>query len=171
MNHFRALGHIDTMRVANGTLKQTDIMEPVLASPAKVLELRRTANADGTGDIVASPALKDWINMRKLLAEVQRISGTPMLGLAYVEMLPPGATVDWKREEGAYFEQHWRLHLPIATNPGCQLLSGGEVYALPVGMLTVANVLVPHCATNFGATPRYHLVVDVERAQPESAQQ
>jgi hypothetical protein len=54
-----------------------------------------------------------------------------------------------------------RYHIPIRTNPDCWSFHAGEWHHLEVGGLYRMDPIDPHGAVNWGAEPRWHLLVDV----------
>jgi len=166
MIHFAPAGFLDVLPIVGGLYKRRNDFSPVgFDSPTLAMDLRRTANEDGTGDIVNAPILKEWMNMGAVLARIQRMLAVDLLGLVYVESLPARTQTSWKAETGEYFDRHRRLHLGLATNPGCMMHGGIEMLHLPAGHLFEINTKIAHCAVNFGEHTRYHLVVDARRPE------
>lgn len=54
-----------------------------------------------------------------------------------------------------------RYHVPIQSNPGCWVFSGGEWRQLIVGHIYAMDPTVVHGAVNWGSEVRLHLLVDV----------
>lgn len=51
-----------------------------------------------------------------------------------------------------------RIHLPIKTNPGCQMVIENQVQHMPAGTWWLTNTLLPHTAFNASTESRIHLV-------------
>jgi len=69
------------------------------------------------------------------------------------------ATLHRARDGGYYLRA--RFHLPIATNPGAQMLIGRDVFHFAEGEVYFFHNGMVHSAANEGATPRRHLVWDM----------
>lgn len=54
-----------------------------------------------------------------------------------------------------------RIHLPIKTNPGCQMVIENQVQHMPAGTWWLTNTLLPHTAFNASTESRIHLVAVV----------
>ena len=110
------------------------------------------------------PALANWPEATAVLAEIGwHLPLGAVLDKAMIVELKPGGVIAWHTDEGHYAELHDRYHLPLVTNPGAFLLSGGEQVHVPVGLLTRFDNRVLHSAVNDGRTPRIHLIVDVRK--------
>lgn len=184
MNHFRPLGHLDTFPVLASlgarlalfdqvTVRQTypgsahgDTRSIFLRGPEWDAETPLIAWLEDRPH-VHYPSLEDWPELSLLLANVL-VSVDPTcaraLGKVMIAELAPGGAIGWHVDEGDYAEAHERFHVPLTTNPGCVMYSGGESIHLPVGMLTAFDNHALHSAINAGLTPRMHLIVDVRRA-------
>lgn len=120
--------------------------------------------------------LKGWFSMKKLLrAATQAIMAEPIakqyldgeMGRAMISRLDPGSTIFWHIDDGPYHAKHVRFHLPLVTNPGCNLYSGAESLHVPQGTLTFFNNKIRHCAANFGNAMRLHLVFEMCRIETD----
>jgi hypothetical protein len=121
-------------------------------------------------DLVA----KSWTAAKNLVAKVRKSilsdertraefdeAGT--VDDAWIEELKPGESEPWVSEDP---DLPLRFHIPLVSNPGNMLYAGAESVVCPVGMLIWINRRVLHSAVNFGAHPRYHLIIDMRRADP-----
>lgn len=54
-----------------------------------------------------------------------------------------------------------RIHLPIKTNEGCQMVIENQVQHMPAGTWWLTNTLLPHTAFNASKESRIHLVAVV----------
>lgn len=119
---------------------------------------------------------KNWRPLKSAVARVlnhvqaaRRATERPALAGIYLEKLMPSATTPWVRDmENADLLE--RMHLPIVTNPLAIQHCGMVSAHLPVGQLTYTNIAAPCCAINLGDTPRYHLIVDIKKPEPEVAE-
>lgn len=108
-----------------------------------------------------APKWQEFLNtferIKRLGAE--RI-GEVAFGRIFVEMLPAGAHVPWRRDESEYAGRFLRAHLPLWTNPSCLTLCGAETRILLPGELTIVSRAGLCSAINAGSEMRAHLVVD-----------
>jgi len=176
MNHFRLLGHLDTTDLLVSlhsrrrewdaiTLRQDTPGSPHRdtrsiflrgpEAPTPVTWFQDVPHKD-------YPLLSEWPEAQAILETVN--AAVPgQLGKVMLIELKPGGALAWHIDQGPYSEQHLRLHLPVITNPGAMLYSGGEAVHLPVGLLTEFDNTSLHSAANFGEYPRVHLVIDVRK--------
>jgi aspartyl/asparaginyl beta-hydroxylase (cupin superfamily) len=54
-----------------------------------------------------------------------------------------------------------RIHLPIKTNAGCQMVIENQVQHMPAGTWWLTDTTVPHTAFNASTESRIHLVAVV----------
>lgn len=112
-----------------------------------------------------SAELTGWKIATNLLTKIRRQIGNAEMGKAMVVLLKPGGVIDWHRDEGPYYEKHWRFHLPIVTNPLCLMYSGSSAAHMPVGQLTGFDNIDWHSAANHGQHDRIHLIVDIRKPE------
>lgn len=93
-----------------------------------------------------------------------QIEGRP--ARAMLVRLAPGGVIAPHTDEGIYFGQIERFHLPLVTNPGAWLEVDGERYHLAAGTVYAFDNHVPHCGANEGDVARVHLLVDVHPDSP-----
>lgn len=97
----------------------------------------------------------------------QRPLLTGEMARAMVSRLDPGSTIFWHVDDGPYHSRTARWHYPLITNPACFHYSGPETLHMEAGCLFYFNNHVRHSASNFGKTPRYHLIFEMYRTTPE----
>jgi hypothetical protein len=169
--NFRPISYIETLPTTAGLFKRRgDFTETFESGPAKLMDLRIV---QGEEDAADSTMFKDWPNAKNLLARIQRIiQGAsdirPIIGGAYIELLPPKKVKAWSTWEGDYAAKHERFHLPLVTNPLSCLYCGAESLHIPVGHLFWVNEKTLHSAVNLGDHPRFHLVVDMRKTEIET---
>jgi hypothetical protein len=122
---------------------------------------RSTDPTDGavadTGRTVATDALDSLPAVRKLLED---------LGLRYMMVrlarLEPGGAL-WEHRDYQDLDRvpRQRIHLPLETNPGALIVSGGRRYHMNSGSLQTFRPTVAHGACNAGNRARLHLMIDV----------
>lgn len=84
-----------------------------------------------------------------------------------VNLLGPGAKLSPHEEHSVVRTQagsvslRLRLHLPVITNPGAELMLEGNIYHLEPGFVYFVNHGCFHSAQNTGSQARVHLVWDV----------
>lgn len=123
-------------------------------------------------DFVSGPrdsAIAKWVELKNFLGrlkrEAEKLTGPIDLGLVFLDMLDPGATLPWTTESGVYIERFTRVHLALRTNPATLMVSGCETASPALGWVTAVNVRVPCTAINLGQHPRVHLVVDFKKKE------
>ncbi len=178
MTHVRPIAHLDTFAVLASlwpwrnafdavTLRQTYPGSPHKDTRSIFLRGPEAPTpATWFEDVphVDYPILAEWPEMQWLLKDIAAELGSDRFGKVMLVELAPGGAVSWHVDEGAYAVAHDRYHLPLTTNPGAFLLSGGEQLHIPVGFLTGFDNHGLHSAINVGPTPRVHLIVDVRRS-------
>lgn len=108
-------------------------------------------------------AASHWPAALDVLEQIEDRIGAE-LGKAMIVSLKPQCWVDWHVDEGPYAEAYRRGHLPILSNDFAHMYVGQEAGHLPPGRFFEFNNRAPHSATNFGTTPRVHLIVDWRKA-------
>jgi len=81
-------------------------------------------------------------------------------GRSRLMRLAPGARVDPHIDTHYYWRTHWRLHIPVATNPGVRFTCGGESAHMAVGECWLFDSFLKHEVRNDGEETRVHLVLD-----------
>lgn len=125
-----------------------------------------------TIDIWARLKLREWNAAKsavfKALGSLLQVNRgeRPALAGVSIEKLMPHSACPWTTDP-EFAQTSLRFHLPIVTNPKCQVMAGTFTGHLPVGQLTFVASDVLHCAVNHGDTPRYHLIIDVKKPEPE----
>lgn len=111
--------------------------------------------------------LSKWPELANMLARIEQIgtaiAGPLDRGHIFFEMLDPGATLPWHRED---IGDWWRLHMAIRTNPGCMMFAGGEAVNIMPGQVVRVGTGALSSALNAGEWPRVHLVMDFRREIP-----
>jgi hypothetical protein len=67
----------------------------------------------------------------------------------------------WHTDSGPYHSRHIRFHIPLVTNPLCNLQVQNEQVHMEVGSLWWFNNRFQHTATNFGQHLRVHLIFEM----------
>lgn len=180
MNHFRFVTHLETMNVIARLAKHAADFKPLAVryedrpeQPVRTMLLRgpeeltlETWLADSP--LVDLPLLQGWKSLNILLGRIRKAVGTPEpFGRVMICKLLPHGVMPWHTDNGAYHDNHIRFHVPLVTNPLCQLYAQNEMVHMPVGSLWWLNNKVVHTAANWGEAPRYHLIVDFRRAVTE----
>lgn len=112
--------------------------------------------------------LKDWKSARALLSRIRTSAApyfkgrAPLLGKAWVEVLPPGAGTPWLADNSDYAEQHLRTRTCLIPAPGAVSHCGQAAAGLNVGLINLFDHKLLCSETNHGEHPRVHLIVDVK---------
>lgn len=80
--------------------------------------------------------------------------------LAWIGLSPPGARIFTHVDNTRHWDEHHRVHLPLATTPAARLCVAGRFAHFPAGTLWSFDNSAPHGAINTGPD-RLHLVVDL----------
>lgn len=121
------------------------------------------------GDTVATDLaiLKEWGSARAILSRLRNAAApffdgvTPVLGRAWVEILPPGAGTPWEADFGDYADLHVRTRTCLIPSPGALSHSGQAFATLMVGIVNLIDHKALCSEVNHGEHARVHLVVDV----------
>jgi len=77
------------------------------------------------------------------------------IGRVRIVMLHPNKCLSWHKDISK------RIHIPIVTNPGNQLVVGDKVYFLPTGKTYEVDTTNMHSAFNGGKAKRYNLLMSI----------
>jgi hypothetical protein len=81
-------------------------------------------------------------------------------GRSRLMRLAPGAEVEPHIDTHYYWRTHWRLHIPVITNPGVRFTCGGESAHMAPGECWLFDSFRRHGVRNEGEETRVHLVLD-----------
>lgn len=172
MPNFLSVSFLDTFELVGSLRSKMGLFKRRADDRLMVLPVRGPrANADDPDDDTAYVRYKDaakWVELTGMLTRIVRIgeqSGGFELGRVSLELLPPGACLPWELEFSAYAARFARAVLPLRTNPGVTLYSGGEVWHPVIGWLTITNRLVRHSAINLGEHQAIWLALDFRKRE------
>ena len=74
--------------------------------------------------------------------------------------LAPGADVPSHVDFNYYWRTHYRVHIPVITNPGVQFTCDGETVHMQAGECWIPDTFKRHTVRNGGSQQRIHLVLD-----------
>ena len=74
--------------------------------------------------------------------------------------LGPGADVPPHIDSHYYWRTHWRIHIPVITNPAVTFTCGAETVHMEAGDCWVFDSFRTHTVRNGGDEQRIHLVLD-----------
>ena len=81
-------------------------------------------------------------------------------GRSRLMALGAGADVPPHIDSHYYWRTHWRIHIPVITNPGVTFTCGGETVHMAAGECWVFDSFKAHKVHNGGSEQRVHLVLD-----------
>jgi hypothetical protein len=114
---------------------------------------RATDETDGV--MAPTPALQQSPYMREVMAEIGAVWGrSRLMGLA------AGGEVPRHIDTHYYWRTHWRIHIPVITNPGVLFTCGDETVHMAAGECWLFDSFQWHRVENKGAEQRIHLVLD-----------
>lgn len=91
----------------------------------------------------------------QLMAEIGSVWGrSRLMGLA------PGGDVPQHVDTHYYWRTHWRIHIPVITNPQVLFSCGGETVHMDAGECWLFDSFRWHKVVNGGTEQRIHLVLD-----------
>lgn len=185
MIHFRWITHLDTFSVIAqlhkmkpSTWKGNPLDDAPDAYKSRTLFLLRHHNSPAADNWLDDLPLHDnetmekWVSLNRLLALARKAiyvdptmrtvvdPGSPP-GRVALSLLPKDRVIQWHADSGPYHERHIRFHVPLITNPLCQVQVHGEIVHMEVGSLWYFNHRAQHTATNFGRHARIHLVFEM----------
>ena len=93
--------------------------------------------------------------VRAILAEIGAVWGrSRFMGLGAGGQVPNHVDIHY------YWRTHWRIHVPVITNPGVHFTCGGETVHMAAGECWVFDSFRWHDVQNRGSEQRIHLVID-----------
>jgi hypothetical protein len=102
-----------------------------------------------TGELLASPYIME------IMASIGCVWGrSRLMGLGAGADVPPHIDSHY------YWRTHWRIHIPVITNPLVTFKCGGESVHMKAGECWVFDSFRGHTVQNGGKEQRIHLVLD-----------
>ncbi|GAA4740808.1 hypothetical protein GCM10023264_02230 [Sphingomonas daechungensis] len=99
--------------------------------------------------------------VRQIMAEIGGVWGrSRFMGLAAGSEVPPHIDIHY------YWRTHWRIHIPVITNPGVEFTCGDETVHMKAGECWVFDSFLKHDVQNRGDAQRIHLVLDTVGGGP-----
>jgi len=113
-----------------------------------------------------------WPELTNTLQRVSRL-GEAMGGIEFgridLEMLPAGACMDWRLDQGEETLRYEHAIMLLRTSPAVTFFAGSEVAAPGIGFLTIMSRRLPRSAINTGEAAAIWLALDFRRRQSEGA--
>jgi len=107
------------------------------------------------GPMGPTPALGRCAYIREVMAEIGAVWGrSRLMGLA------AGGEVPRHIDTHYYWRTHWRIHIPVITNPGVLFTCGDETAHMAAGECWLFDSFQWHRVENQGSEQRIHLVLD-----------
>jgi quercetin dioxygenase-like cupin family protein len=107
------------------------------------------------GPMAPTPHLAAAPYVRQVMASIGSVWGRSRL-----MRLAPGARVNPHVDTHYYWRTHWRIHVPVVTNPQVRFTCGGETVHMAPGECWLFDSFLPHEVHNGGSETRVHLVLD-----------
>jgi hypothetical protein len=107
------------------------------------------------GPMAPTAALAGAPYIRQIMAELGCTWGRSRL-----MRLAPGAKVPRHIDTNYYWRTHWRLHIPVVTNPAVLFTCGGATVHMAAGECWTFDSFQSHEVHNGGRETRVHLVLD-----------
>ena len=93
--------------------------------------------------------------IQEIMAEIGAVWGrSRLMGLAAGSEVPRHVDINY------YWRTHWRIHIPVITNPGVEFTCGDETVHMAAGECWVFDSFRFHRVENKGSERRIHLVID-----------
>jgi hypothetical protein len=91
----------------------------------------------------------------EIMASIGAVWGrSRLMGLGAGADVPPHIDIHY------YWRTHWRIHIPVITNPNVSFMCGGETVHMQAGECWVFDSFRAHTVRNAGTEQRIHLVLD-----------
>jgi hypothetical protein len=118
-----------------------------------------TPGGKATDDLAGEMGPTDELAACPYIAEVMASIGS-VWGRSRLMGLGAGANVPPHIDSHYYWRTHWRIHIPIITNPQVMFRCGGESVHMKAGECWVFDSFRGHSVHNGGSEQRVHLVLD-----------
>jgi hypothetical protein len=112
-----------------------------------------------TDDLYGAMAPTDQLLACPYMMEVMAAIGS-VWGRSRLMGLGAGADVPPHIDSHYYWRTHWRIHIPVITNPDVSFNCGGESVHMAAGECWVFDSFRAHTVRNGGTEQRIHLVLD-----------
>lgn len=110
---------------------------------------------DSAGEMAPTEQLLSCRYIMEVMASIGSVWGrSRLMGLGAGADVPPHIDSHY------YWRTHWRIHIPIVTNPAVTFKCGGESVHMQAGECWVFDSFRGHSVHNGGAEQRIHLVLD-----------
>ena len=110
---------------------------------------------DFNGQMAPTQNLRACPYIMEIMAELDGVWGrSRLMGLG------PGAEVPLHVDSHYYWRTHWRIHIPIITNPAVTFSCGPETVHMDAGDCWMFDSFRWHRVQNGGTEQRVHLVLD-----------
>lgn len=110
---------------------------------------------DIDGPMAATDALKRCDYVRQIMSEIGAVWGrSRFMGLAAGREVPAHIDTHY------YWRTHYRIHIPVITNPGVIFTCGDETVHMDAGECWLFDSFRWHDVQNKGDAQRIHLVID-----------
>lgn len=107
------------------------------------------------GAMGATPYLEQCAYVREIMSAIGAVWGrSRFMSLAAGSQVPPHVDIHY------YWRTHWRLHIPVVTNPCVEFTCGGETVHMAAGECWAFDSFRWHDVQNKGTERRVHLVID-----------
>jgi hypothetical protein len=141
------------------------------ALPASAWVAHPTGYAGNDAALLVTPGGRIEQGFIGAMAPTVHLSATPYIrqamaaigsvwGRSRLMRLAPGARVDPHVDTHYYWRTHWRLHIPVITNPDVRFSCGGEKVHMAAGECWLFDSFRRHEVHNGGEAARVHLVLD-----------
>jgi hypothetical protein len=128
--------------------------------PTEGVFLRGHAPIEGPKPIEDREPLQHLPYVRELLAT---IPAPPMRCL--LAKLLPGSVIRMHVDNGDYFLQTLRVHVPVVSDPSVAMVSDDRVYTMRPGEAWVLNNSTYHGVLSEWTQPRIHLICDFQPSE------
>jgi hypothetical protein len=173
--NFATIAFVDTFALIGSLERRMGLFKSEADNPGhRILRLRGTAKGAEEADdrFGAYAAAQKWPELGNLRASIERKAEVILppgieFGRISMEMLDPGAMLDWHAELSPYFERWTRAILPLRTNPATLLICGTETASPTAGWFTIISPRLPSAAINLGEHGWVWLQIDFRKKATE----
>jgi len=160
MTAFLAAAHFDTFELVASLRTRLGLFKQE-AGGVQICPVRQMKGEKWTRPAYAASG--KWPELTNLLQRISRLGeamGGIELGMVDLELLPAGACMNWRTDDGLPFEHAIML---LRTSPAVTFFAGSEVAAPGIGFLTIVSRRLPRSAINLGEAAAIWLALDFRK--------
>jgi hypothetical protein len=170
MTAFLAAAHLDCFDLI-GSLRTRFGLFKEEKGGASLCPVRQWRDTDAKWVRPPYAAGAKWPELTNCLQRISRMGeamGGIELGTIDLVLLPAGACLDWRLDQGDAAEYEHAIML-LRTSPAVTFFAGSEVAAPGIGFLTIVSRRLPRSAINLGESAAIWLALDFRKRDGNNA--